>query len=305
MTKRLFRHEHPILLGLLILGGISILFWGGITFFVSKAASSSQKDYFGKKNGIGIVEVKGIIFSSEDLLEDLRGFRENDSVKAIVLRLDSPGGAVGASQELFTEIKRTNKTKPVIASMGSVTASGAYYAALGAQKILASPGTLTGSIGVILKFANLEELFGKIGYRSEVVKSGKLKDIGSPERPLTPEERALLQSIIDNVHQQFIKDVALSRSLPEEKVRSLADGRIFSGEQAKNHGLIDQFGNFEDAIVLAAKTAGLDTQKPHLIYPREKDFSLFHLLTGEQAATLKDRLLNHTPALSYEWALGR
>ena len=305
MTKRLFRHEHPILLGLLILGGISILFWGGITFFVSHATSSAQKDYFGKKNGIGIVEIKGIIFSSEELLEELRDFRENDAVKAIVVRLDSPGGAVGASQELFTEIRRTNKAKPVIASMGSVAASGAYYAALGAQKILASPGTLTGSIGVILKFANLEELFGKIGYRSEVVKSGKLKDIGSPERPLTPEERALLQGIIDNVHQQFIRDVATSRSLPEEKVKNLADGRIFSGEQAKNQGLIDQFGNFEDAIVLAAKTAGLDTQKPHLIYPREKDFSLLNLLTGEQGATLKDRLLNRAPALSYEWALGR
>ncbi|OGR00932.1 MAG: signal peptidase [Deltaproteobacteria bacterium RIFOXYD12_FULL_50_9] len=305
MTKRLFRHEHPVLLGLLILGAISILFLGGITFFISIISPSDQKDFFGKKNGIGIIEVKGVIISSEDLLQDLRDFRENQAVKAIVLRLDSPGGAVGASQELFKEVQRTKATKPVIASMGSVAASGAYYAALGANKIMASPGTITGSIGVILKFANLEELFGKIGYKSEVVKSGKLKDTGAPDRPLAPEERAVLQNIIDNVHQQFIRDVAASRGLPEEKVKILADGRIYSGEQAKNLGLIDLFGNFEDAITLAANLAGLDAKQPQLIYPKEKGFSLISLITGEQASAFKDRLLSHTPALSYEWALGQ
>lgn len=179
MSQGLFRHKHPVLTGLLVLGGIMLFFWGGITFFVVRLASPSNSELF-LKEGIGVIDVKGVILESEETLENLVAFREEPKIKGIVLRIDSPGGAVGASQEIFDEVKRTSKVKPVVASMGSVAASGGLYVSLGASKIVANPGTLTGSMGVILKFANLEGLFEKIGYKNEVVKSGKLKDIGSP-----------------------------------------------------------------------------------------------------------------------------
>jgi protease-4 len=289
--------------GLLVLGVISILFWGGITFFISSIGFQKEKpDLFGAKNGIGVIELKGILVSSEETIADLTEFRDDDSIKAIVVRIDSPGGAVGASQEIFAEIKRTDEVKPVIASMASVAASGGYYAALGARRIMANPGTLTGSIGVILKFANLEEIFDKIGYKSEVIKSGRLKDIGSASRDMTQEEKDLLQALIDNVHSQFIKDVSSGRKLPVEDVVRLADGRIYSGEQALQLGLLDSLGNFTDAANLAAKLAGLDpTKTPSLIYPRQRNFSLYSLLTGEEGQAKLAGLFGHYPALVYEW----
>lgn len=307
MTKRLFRQEHPVLMGFIILGVLFVGMWGGITFIISSLTRPSQPEkIFGKREGVGVIEVKGVITTSEATIADLTAFRENNAVKAIVLRIDSPGGAVGASQELYEEVRRTNQKKPVIASMGSVAASGGYYAALGAEKIIASRGTLTGSIGVILKFANLKELFDKIGYKSEVVKSGKLKDIGSPDRPLTDAERELLQALIDNVYGQFVQAVADSRKLPEEKVRALADGRIFSGEQAKDAGLIDEFGNFTDAVTLAAELGGLDKEEPpYLIYPQKDEFSLLTLLTGDTSQTLLKRAFLQSPVLAYEMAVGR
>ncbi|MBU0731107.1 MAG: signal peptide peptidase SppA [Proteobacteria bacterium] len=283
-----------------MLGAIFFLFWAGIIFFISALGSSENSELFSKTDGIGVIELKGIITSSEEIVTDLAAFQKNSRVKAIILRVDSPGGAVGASQEIFTEIKRTNGIKPVIVSMGSMAASGAYYASLGAQKIIANPGTLTGSLGVIIKFPNLENLFEKIGYKSEVVKSGANKDIGSATRPMTAEERNILQALIDNVHEQFINDIAKSRALAPEVVRKLADGRIYSGEQAKDLGLIDDFGNFADAIKLAATLAGLPSETPHLIFPKEKKFSLLTLLAGETGQTLTNRFINISPILSYE-----
>lgn len=265
---------------------------------------SQGVDLFGVHNAIGIIELKGVIASPEKAMGHLASFVQNDQIKAVVVRIDSPGGTVGASQELFRQIKITNETKPVVASMGSVAASGGYYAALGAQKIIANPGTLTGSIGVILKFPNLEKIFEKIGYKSEVVKSGDLKDLGSSSRTLTQEERDLLQQLLDNVHNQFIDDIVSSRELSEREVRNLADGRIFSGEQAQQLGLIDELGNFYDAVSLAAKLAGLSTQNPKLYYPEDTDFSVFKLLAGPQGSSA---LLNNLPLVSptfaYEWSL--
>lgn len=300
MTKRLFRQEHPVLLGFLILGCIFVLFWGGITFFIT-SISRPKAPFFVEKDGIGVVELFGPIISSEKTIEELKDLRRDDSVKAIVLRIDSPGGAVGASQEIFTEVKRTTAEKPVVASMGSIAASGGFYAAIGANKIVANPGTLTGSIGVILKFANLQELFAKIGYKSEVVKSGALKDMGSPDRPLTEEERKLLQNLIDNVYQQFVKAVSEQRNIPVETVRSYADGRVMTGEQAKELGLIDVFGNLTDAVSLAADLCGLDDKDPRLIYPEEDSFSLTRLLSGEASSWLHNLMPQQLPFLSYQW----
>jgi protease IV len=302
MTDRSFRQRHPVLLGFLILGAIFFLFWGGMAYFISTIIKP-RTELFGAKEAIGVIEVKGLITSSEETIRWLTEFRNNKSIKAIIIRIDSPGGAVGASQEIYREVQQTNLVKPVVASMGSVAASGGFYAAIGAGKIVANPGTLTGSIGVIVKIANLKELFDKIGYQSEVVKSGRLKDIGSPERMLLPEEREMLQEVIDTLHRQFIGDIVQGRGLPEQLVMELADGRIFSGAQAQELGLVDQLGNFTDAVKLASEAGGLKTEVPRLVYPVERDFSILRFLTGGEQIELLNRLLQPAPVLSYEWLL--
>ena len=289
-------------MGLFVLTGIFFLFLAGISLLISSLISQSPKtDIFTKKDGVGIIELKGLIVSSEQILKHLTELRNSPNVKSIVLRIDSPGGAVGASQEIYTEVKRTSEVKPVVASMGSMGASGGYYAALGADNIIANPGTMTGSIGVLVKFPNLESLFEKIGYKSEVIKSGPLKDVGASNRPLSDEERNLMQDLIDNVYTQFVRDIAASRSMPEETIYDLADGRIYSGEQALEVGLIDSLGNFTDAIALAADLGGLDTKDPQLIYPKvERKFSIFNLLTSAEQS-LVDNFGPLYPILSFEW----
>jgi len=278
-----------------------LFFWGGITFFVASLTSPSRSELF-LHEGIGVVELKGVILESEETLEHLVAFREEPKIKAIVLRIDSPGGAVGASQEIFDEVRRTSKVKPVVASMGSVAASGGLYVSLGASKIVANPGTLTGSMGVILKFANLTGLFEKIGYKNEVVKSGRLKDIGSPSRAMTGEERQMLQGMIDNVQSQFVQAVSESRSLPAAEVEKIADGRIFSGQQAREYGLVDQLGNFSDAVLLAADLAGMKAEKmPELVYPPEENFSFLRLITGRKNESLLQQTGLSGPILAYEW----
>jgi protease-4 len=296
-----FRQKHPIILGLFILTGIFFLFLGGVSLLISSLISHDSKtDIFSSKEGVGIVELKGLIVSPEQTLKHLTQFRNNPNVKSIVLRIDSPGGAVGASQEIYQEVKRTSGVKPVIASMGSMGASGGYYAALGADTIIANPGTMTGSIGVIVKFPNLEGLFEKIGYKSEVIKSGPLKDVGASNRPMSEEEHKIMQDLIDNVYGQFVRDIAAARDMPEDTVRELADGRVYSGEQALEVNLIDSLGNFTDAIAIAAEKGGLDIEDPQLIYPEvDRKYSLFNLLTN--AESLVDNFVPLYPILSFEW----
>ena len=300
-TKRLFRLRHPLLTGFFILGIMFVLFWGGVTFFVSSFSRQSvDTDIFGSKVGIVVVELKVVITTADEILTQLNKFKHSHLVKAIIVRIDSPGGAVGASQEIFREIRRTNQVKPVVASMGSVAASGGFYAALGAGTIIASPGTLTGSMGVILKFPNLEALYEKIGYKDQVIKSGKLKDIGSAGRSLSSEERELLQSLLDEVHEQFIADIVLSRNLAEEKVRLIADGRIFSGQGARDLGLIDELGNFNDAVLIAAERAGIASDSPKLIYPEEDQFPLLKILSEKNVGSFLQSLVTQTPQIAFE-----
>ena len=230
---------------------------------------------FGDK--VGILEVKGVIANVEPTIEELAKFRRDGSIKAVVVRIESPGGGVSSSQELYEEVKRTAQEKPVVVSMGSVAASGGYYIACAAQKIYANPGTITGSIGVILQFTNFEELLKKIGFRMEVVKSGPYKDVGNPGREMTPEEKAYLQKLVDNVHQQFVRDVARGRHMKAEKVQEVADGRIFTGEQAMELGLVDELGDLKDAINGAAKMAAIEGE-PKVIYPEKKKKSLIDYL---------------------------
>jgi len=242
---------------------------------------------FGEK--VGVLEVKGVIANIQPTIDELVKFRKDGSVKAVVVRIESPGGGVSPSQELYQEIRRTVQVKPVVVSMGSVAASGGYYIACAAQKIYANPGTITGSIGVILQFTNFEELLRKIGFRMEVVKSGPYKDVGNPGREMTAEEKAYLQEMVNNVHQQFVRDVARGRHMKVEKVREVADGRIFTGEQAMELGLVDELGNLKDAINAAAKMAAIEGE-PKVVYPEKERKSLLDYFFDQITEKLANNL---------------
>jgi protease IV len=236
-------------------------------------------------SGVGLIEVKGLIIDSQEIVRQLNDFRKDDKVKAVVLRIDSPGGVVGPSQEIYAEVKKLAARKKVVVSMGSIAASGGYYIAAPASLILANPGTITGSIGVLMRFSNMEGLMGKIGMKSFTLKTGKYKDVGSPVRPMTEEDKAMLQNVIDSTHAQFVKAVAEGRKLPLADVRAIADGRIFTGEQAMALKLVDRLGTLQDAIAEAGKLAGI-TGEPELIRPPKKKKLLLDMLVEETAARI-------------------
>ena len=235
---------------------------------------------------IALIRIEGVIVDSQATVGELKRFGENPSIKAIVLRIDTPGGGVVPSQEIYDAVKRVrNKSnKAVIASMGSVAASGGYYIAAATDRIVANPGTLTGSIGVIMETANLEGLLQKIGVEGVVIKSGKYKDVGSPLRKMSAEERGLLQAVMDDVHRQFIEAVAEGRSMELRAAQLLADGRIFTGRQAKEAKLVDELGDLEDAIQLAAEVVGIEGE-PKVVEPRRR-FSFRELLDSKLSMML-------------------
>jgi protease-4 len=217
---------------------------------------------------VAVVEVEGVILDADRVVRELTAYDEDSSVRAIVVRIQSPGGVVGPTQEIYDEILRVQKGgKPVVASMGSVAASGGYYLAAAATRIVANPGTLTGSIGVIMQLAEIEGLLRKVGVRYEVLKAGRFKDAGNFSRPMTPEERAVLQAVLDDMHDQFISAVAEARHLPKARVRALADGRVYSGRMARDAGLVDALGGLEEAVRLAAEL-GQIPGKPRVVRPR-------------------------------------
>jgi len=246
----------------------------------------------------GELPINGLIIDSEAPIEHFREFAKDDSVKAIVLRLNTPGGGVAPSQEIYEEVRKVRGKKAIVVSMGAVAASGGYLIACAADKIFANPGTITGSIGVIMKFVNVEDLTEKIGLKGFVVKSGEFKDIGSPIRKMKPEERRLLQSVIDNVHSQFIDSVAEGRKLARDDVLAIADGRIFSGEQAKELGLVDSLGNLEDAVAEAGKMAKIEGE-PRVVTPPKKKFSIFELLRDEAERIIYEKLTRTQIQLDY------
>ncbi len=235
---------------------------------------------------VALIRIEGVILDSQATVGELKRFAENPTVKAIVLRIDSPGGGVVPSQEIYDAVQRVrNKNnKAVVASMGTVAASGGYYIAAATDRIIANPGTLTGSIGVIMETANVEGLLKKLGVEGIVVKSGKFKDVGSPLRKMTGEEQALLQSVMDDVHKQFIDAVADGRAMELDAVQALADGRIFTGRQAKDAKLVDELGNLDDAIQLAADIAGIEGE-PKVVEPRRR-FSFRELIESRLAGML-------------------
>ena len=237
---------------------------------------------------VGLVRVEGGIYDSRQIIRDLESMVEDPGIQAIVLRVDSPGGGAAASQEIFEYIRGVQEQGvPLVVSMGSVAASGAYYIACTADTIFANPGTLTGSIGVVMSFTNLEGLFGKIGLDFEVIKSGRFKDTGSWSRQMTDAERALLQETIDDIHAQFVEAVAEGRGMEYDAVAALADGRIFSGRQALEAGLVDRLGTLEDAVEVAARMGGIEGE-PRVQEPvRRNRLTLWDLLSGTASNLLR------------------
>jgi protease IV len=254
---------------------------------------------FSTEERIVVLCVEGVILDAQQALGELKRYGDNPLVKAIVVRIDSPGGGVVPSQEIHDAVKRIRdkQNKLVIASMGTVAASGGYYIAAATDRIVANPGTLTGSIGVIMEMANVEGLMKKIGVESVVIKSGAHKDLGSPFRAMNLEDRTILQNVMDDVHSQFIEAVAAGRSLEIKDVRALADGRIFTGRQAKAAKLVDELGDLNDAIKLAADMAGLEGE-PRVVEPRKR-FTIRDLIEGQVGRIIPNLQLETGIRLKY------
>jgi protease-4 len=258
-----------------------VLIFFAIVFVViallSLVVTFSDKVSIGDK--IALVRVAGVIVDSTSTVDELKEYSKDSSVKAIVLRVDSPGGAVAPSQEIYSEIIKIKEKKKVIVSMGAVAASGGYYIAAPADRIIANAGTLTGSIGVIMEIPNVQGLMEKIGVKAQVIKSGKHKDMASAYKSMSPEEKEILQTVLDDVHDQFIRAVSDARGLDFEELKKLADGRIFTGRMAKEMGLVDELGSLQDAIMLAAELTGIEGD-PDVVTKKEK-FGVIDYLKGK------------------------
>jgi protease-4 len=268
--------RHPLVSGCLITVAVVFLFLVATAITVSLISKGSM--FAGER--VGVVEVKGLIADSRAVLKQLDRYSRDPSIKAIVVRINSPGGAVGPSQEILREIEKVRKKKKVVASLGTLAASGGYYIACGADLIMANRGTATGSIGVIMQFANVEGLTKKLGLDMYNITAGRYKDVGSPFRTMTKEERAYMQGLIDNIYQQFLRDVSRNRKIPMEKMRKIAEGKIYTGEEAKAVGLVDEFGNLPDAIEKAGRLGGIKG-RVEAVYPEREGFSLLRLLLGQ------------------------
>ncbi len=285
-------------MALLVIGGVFVSFVLMIIVIASLVGNSTPIPI---GHRVGVIQVVGPIVSSDKTVREIVDFRKDSSIDAVVLRVDSPGGGVGPSQEIYTEVERLAAVKPVVVSMGSVAASGGYYVAAPASQIVANPGTITGSIGVIMGFTNYEELLEKIGLKSRVIKSGKHKDIGSPIRPMTEADKAILQELIDDVHRQFVDAIAKGREMEVDSVLALADGRIFSGKQARDLGLVDKLGNFQDAVSLAATLAQIDGD-PKLVYPPKEKPDFIEYFMQEAIGQFKEGIKEESlTGLQYLW----
>ena len=253
----------------------------------------------GTKNRIGIVDITGLITDSQYITNQVKKFRQDKRIRGIILRIDSPGGAVGPSQEIYDEVLKTRESgKTIYASMGALAASGGYYIASAAEKIFANPGTLTGSIGVIMAFSNAKGLMEKIGLQPEIIKAGEYKDIGSPARAMTQKERNLLQSVVTDVHQQFIEAVASGRDISVAEVTKIADGRILTGRQAYSLNLVDQIGGLQVSIDQLAHKVGI-IGSPKII----KETPRVGFLDWVLKSTVNQSLINRSsiPSLQYTW----
>lgn len=241
-------------------------------------------------NRIGVVEIEGLISASKDATEDIMRFKEDPSIKGVILRINSPGGSVGPTQEIYREVVKLKEKKKVYVSMGATCASGGYYIASAAEKLYANPSTITGSIGVIMQLMIVEDVLKKLGLKSNTIKAGEFKDAGTPFREMTPAERAYLNGIVQGIYAQFIKDVAAARKMKPQRVKELAGGRVYTGNRAKELGLIDNIGDFYDAVDGLKAALGIKG-KPTLIYA-ERPFSFSKWIFGALSKELVNELFS-------------
>ncbi len=283
--KRSWKISYFIIGILFVMMIISIIPWG---------------DSMNKGPKIGVVEISDTIIESKTTVKELNYFLEKSSIAAIVVRLNTPGGGVAASQEIYEKVRKISEksTKPIIASMGGMAASGGYYIALGADTIVANPGTATGSIGVIMSYPMVNELMNKIGIDRETIKSTSFKDAGSMFRDLTEDERKYFQRLIDDLHYQFVNTVSMERHIPFHEAEKLANGEVYSGNQALKNGLIDVLGTLEDAVFLASSKTGLEG-RPMIVYPPEKKKGLLNTLFGDILSPASIGNLNLYPQVEY------
>jgi protease-4 len=280
----------------LVLGGMFLIFIFSLIFSDPEDESLATS---GER--VAVVELIEPILDSQEIVRQFKKYRENKSVKAILFRVDSPGGGVSASQEIYEEVRKTRRAgKPVVVSMGSVAASGGYYVSCGATRIVANPGTLTGSIGVIFQFLHFSELLNKIGVDASTFKTGKFKDIGSPFRKTTVDEKRFFDQLLADVYDQFVTVVATERKLDRKVVLGYADGRIFTGRQAREYGLVDTLGTYEDALSIAA-SLGEIRGKPKVVKERKLKSFMERMMgqTISELSTLKNEIFNQ-PVLQYK-----
>ena len=281
----------------LVVGGGALLFFVLSLVALAMFASRGPSSFSFSGNQIAVLDLEGVILDSKDFVEQLNDYGRSGGVRAVVLRINSPGGGVAASQEIYEAVRkfRAETRKKVIVSMSTVAASGGYYVACGADRIFANPGSITGSIGVIAEWYNYGDLLKWAKLQEVVFKSGEFKDSGSGSRPLTDAEKVYFQSLIDNMYGQFITAVASNRKLGVASVRKLADGRVYTGQEAKNNGLVDELGTLQDAVAAAAKLAGI-VGEPSVIKPLKRKITVLDLLLGDVRSTLG---LNPDPSESH------
>jgi protease IV len=278
--------------------GICLLVLIGMIFFTVVYGLSlfRGENFFNLGEKVGVVPIEGIIGDAGEIIDQINEFADNKSIRAVVLRIDTPGGEVVPAQEIYRAVLELRKKKKVVVSMGSVAASGGYLIAVAADRIVANPGTITGSISAVMHYANVEELLKKVGVWSSAIKSGKFKDIGSPVREMTAEERSLIQGIVDDIYDQFVRTVSENRKIPLSKIVRLADGRVFTGRQAKELGLIDDLGGLQDAILLAGRLSGIK-EKPEIVHGMKKKTTLWRYLMENMTSALSEEIRRNSAEL--------
>lgn len=286
--------KHPVIFGIVLLFLTAFFF---LLAVIGLSSIKGNRHALSLNDKVGIVPIDGVISESKEIIEQIEKFGRDETIKAVVIRIDSPGGGVAPSQEIYGAILELKKKKKVVASMGSVSASGGYLVSCAADKIVANPGTVTGSISAIMHFANAEELMKKIGLKGSVIKSGKFKDIGSPLREMTEEDKAIIQGLVDDIYEQFLEVIILNRKIPKEDLVKIADGRVFSGRQAKQLKLVDELGDLNFAVRLAATISGIK-DKPETVYPPKKKSTFFDLVSQDISAAFSAHLKERTAALS-------
>lgn len=292
--------KRGIMTVVIIFGGLFLMLL--IFAVVMISVFSDDAGIGGADNQVGVIEINGPIMESKKTVEDLRKFTKRDSIKGIVVRVNSPGGAVAPSQEIFQAVKRASDEKPVVVSMGSTAASGGYYIAIGAEHIIANSGTVTGSIGVISQLFNVEGLLDQIDVEVHTVKTGKYKDAGSPFREFGDEDREYFRALLEDIYEQFIEDVAKARDIELSEVRKVADGRVFTGRQAKEYKLVDELGTFHDAVDWVKDKAKIDGDAK-LVYPAKKELGfLSQFIEGAADTVVNQVQRRHSPVVEYRMA---